>query len=171
MFKNIKYLSLALIILGGLSACVTGNDDNAVLSELEEQFAKTPKVMNLTVDGVAPSRNQQSLWIDFEVTPGQTIRIVGEYEPGKGAASADFDFSRSYYHTSYDPDDAKPVEPNPERVQTITGNLTPFDFSYTVPTLDDDGDPFVSGDHINLTWWSSNNLGGQGFTDINLIFK
>lgn len=169
--KYIKYISFAVLIVFGLSACVTGNDNNAVLNELEEQFEKTPRVLNLTVDGVAPSRDQQSNWIDFEVTPGQVIRIVGEYEPGKGAVSADFDFSRSYHHTSYDPDDAKAVEPNAERVQSIGRDLTPFDFSYTVPTVDDDGDPFLPGDHINLTWWSSNDLGGQGFTDVNLIFR
>ncbi len=158
------------MILFGLSSCVTGNDDNAVLAELEESFARTPRVLNLTVDGVAPTRNTHSIWIDFEVTAGQTIRIVGEYEPGNGALSADFDFSRSYHHTAYDEDDAKAVEPNTERIMTVN-STTAFDFSYTVPTVDDDGDAFQVGDHINLTWWSSNDLGGQGFTDINLIFR
>jgi len=46
-----------------------------------------------------------------------------------------------------------------------------FDFSYTVPTTDDEGEAFQSGDHINLTWLSSNNLDGQGFNDINLIYQ
>ena len=170
MIKNISFLALMLVTLFCLSSCVTGNDDNSVLSELEEAFARTPRVLNLAVDGVAPSRNQQSLWIDFEVSPGQTIQITGEYNPGNGALSADFDFSRSYHHTAYDPDDAQAVEPNDERVMTIS-SVTPISFSYVVPTVDDEGEPFLSGDHINLTWLSSNDLGGQGFTDINLIFK
>jgi hypothetical protein len=171
MMKYIKYLSFACMILFGLSACVTGNDDNAVLNDLEEQYAKTPRVEELAVDGVAPSRDQQSHWIDFAVTAGQTIRITGEYHAGVGANFADFDFSRTYHQTSYDPDAAQAVEPNDDRVQTISQSVVSFDFSYTVPAVDDDGDPFLPGDHINLTWWSSNDLGGQGFTDVNLIFE
>lgn len=121
---------IGLLIIFTLSACVTGNDDNAVLNELEEQFAKTPRVENLAIDDVAPSRDQQSHWVDFEVMPGQVIRIIGKYHPGVGANSAEFDFSRSYHHTSYDEDDARPVEPNNERIilldkKTIKENCLP----------------------------------------------
>lgn len=171
MKKFIQYSTFFLILVVGLSSCVTGNDDNLVLQEHEEAFAKTPRVINLTVDGVAPARDQQSHWKDFEVSPGQVIRIIGEYDPGQSANGADFDFSRSYHHTSYDAEVAKAVEPNSERVQSIGADIMPFDFSYTVPTNDDEGVAFEAGDHINLTWWSSNDLGGQGFMDVNLIFK
>lgn len=164
-----KFLSLLALMAFMFTACVTGNDDNSILSEHEEALARTPRVLELTVDGVAPSRDQQSHWVDFEVTPGQTIQIRGTYDPGVGAASAEFDFSRSYHHTSYDPEVAKAVEPNTDRIQKIGNTPVSFDFSYVVPTLDDEGEAFIPGDHINLTWWSSNDSAGQGFTDINLI--
>ncbi len=168
--KTINIALLVIIVLT-LNACVTGNDENAVLKELEDSFAKTPRVEKLTVDGVAPSRDQHSHWIDFEVTPGQTIQIAGEFHPGVGANRADFDFSRSYHHTAYDAEDAKAVEPNTERIIPVNNDIAAFNFSYVVPTLDDEGVEFTAGDHINLTWWSSNDLGGQGFVDVNLIFK
>ena len=154
-----------------MTACVTGNDDNSVLGELEASFARTPRVLNLTVDGVTPSRDQTSHWVDFSVSAGQTIRITGEFVAGNGAGSAEFDFSRSYHHTAYDAEDAKPVEPNTDRIINVQAGTTAFDFSYVVPTTDDEGEAFLAGDHINLTWWSSNDLGGQGFMDINLIFN
>ena len=171
MNKNIAYWTFFCCLSLLLNCCVTGNDDNQVLKELEAAFAQTPKIQNLTVDGNPPTRDQQSHWLDFEVSPGQTIVITGTYDPGDGASKADFDFSRSYHHIAYDPDDAKAVEPNNDRIIPITGGAQDFEFSYTVPDLDDEGVAFDSGDHINLTWWSSNDLGGQGFTDINLIYK
>jgi len=167
--KNLIYI-LGLFMLFSTVSCVTGNDDNDSLRELEEQFARTPRVENLAIDGQEPTRDMQSNWEDFVVTPGQQIIITATYDPGNGASSAEFDFSRSYDHTSYDPDDAMPVEPFTDRIQQVTSPME-FSFTYTVPTVDDEGEPFSSGDHINLTWWSSNNLGGQGFNDINLIYE
>ena len=171
MLSNKIIISFAFLLTLSLTACVTGNDNNLVLQQHEEAIAKTPRVLELTVDGVAPSRDQQSHWLDFEVSAGQTIMLEGVYDPGNGASSADFDFTRSYHHTSYDADDAKAVEPNTERVQTIGSDVVAFSFAYTIPELDDEGEAFLPGDHINLTWWSSNDLGGQGFMDVNLIFK
>ena len=169
--KNIYYFLFMLFSVSLLSSCVTGNDDNAVLRELEEQFAKTPRVENLSVDGVAPSRDETSHWIDFEVEPGQQINITATLETGVGANSSTFDFTRSYHHTSFDVDDAKPVEPMTEPNISVGVGSADFNFTYTVPTLDDEGESFLSGDHINLTWQSSNDLGGQGFNDINLVYK
>lgn len=169
--KNIFNLIMLLCVVAGLSSCVTGNDDNAVLRELEEQFAQTPRVENLMVDGVAPTRDQTSHWIDFEVDPGQQVNITALFETGVGASSATFNFTRSYYHTAYDEDDAKPVEPMTESDIFVGQGSMEFNFTYTVPALDDDGDEFLPGDHINLTWWSSNDIGGQGFNDINLVYK
>ncbi len=168
--KNTIYI-LGFLFALSLTSCVTGNDDNAVLREHEEQLAKTPRVLDLTIDGVAPTRDQQSNWMDIVVNPGDQLVIRATYNPGNGATSAEFDFSRGYYHTSYDADDAKPVEPFTDRITTIGNASMEFSFTYTVPTLDDDGDPFVHGDHINLTWWSSNDLGGQGFNDVNLVYE
>ena len=168
--KNIFYTFCFLLALG-LTSCVTGNDDNAVLSELEEQYAKTPRVENLMVDGVEPSRDQVSHWIDFEVEPGQQINITAMLDAGVGAASANFNFYRTYYSTSYDIDDGKAVEPMTDDLIAVSAGVTEFNFTYTVPTLDDEGYQFIPGDHINLTWNSSNDLGGQGFNDINLIYK
>jgi len=168
--KNIIYI-LSLICLASVTSCVTGNDDNAVLREHNEQIARTPRVLELAVDGVAPSRNTQSQWLDFEVSAGDQLVITAIYNPGEGATSAEFDFSRSYHHTSYDADDAMPVEPFTDRVSTVGDSPSDFSFTYTVPSVDDEGEEFLSGDHINLTWWSSNNLGGQGFNDINLIYE
>jgi hypothetical protein len=169
--KTIYQFFFLLFVTACLTSCVTGNDDNAVLRDHNEQLARTPRVLDLTVDGVPPSRDQQSLWKDFEVSPGQAIMISATLNAGNGASSATFDFSRSYYSTAYDEDEAKAVEPMTDQVINMGSGTMDFNFTYTVPTLDDDGDPFLSGDHINLTWWSSNDLGGQGFNDFNLIFK
>lgn len=169
--KIINQLLFLLFIAFGLASCVTGNDDNAVLRDLNEQIARTPRVLELKVDGVAPSRDQTSHWIDFEVSAGQQIAISATLNSGNGASSATFDFTRTYHATSYDAEEAQAVEPMTDQFLNVGSGTMDFNFSYTVPTLDDDGDPFESGDHINLTWWSFNDLGGQGFNDINLIFK
>ncbi len=98
--KNIfKFLIISLFSTVTLLSCVTGNDDSAVLREHEEQIAKTPRVTNLTVDGVAPSRDEQSNWIPFIVNPGQTVIITATFESGNGAASSTFDFSRKPKNT------------------------------------------------------------------------
>ena len=166
----IQFIPFVLIVFV-MTSCVTGNDDNAVLSELEEQYAKTPRVEEVMVDGVAQTRDEQSHWVDFPVSPGEQIEITAIFYSGNDAGSSTFDFSRSYHHTAYDEDDAMPVEPLTEREMMFGEGSHEFTITYTVPTTDDDGDDFLSGDHINLTWWSSNDIGGQGFNDINLVYE
>lgn len=169
--KNI-YSPLIILFCGiFLTSCVTGNDDNAVLSDLEAQYAKTPRVEELLVDGEAQSRDQQSHWLDFPVSAGDQIEITAIIYAGEGAESVDIDFSRSYHHTTYDADDAMPVEPMTDRIINFGSGSHEFSFTYTVPDVDDEGEAFTPGSHINLTWWSSNNLGGQGFNDINLVYE
>ena len=166
-----KYLQYIFLLSILLASCVSGNDDNAVLADLETQFAQTPRVTELQVNGVAPSRNQQSIWIPFTVNPGDQVTITAVFETGEGVSSSIFDFSRTFYSLSYDEDTAQPVEPMTEREMSFGTGANPFSLTYTVPTVDDDGDAFHSGDHINLTFWSNNEIGGQGFTDINLEFE
>jgi hypothetical protein len=166
-----KYISYLFFFSLLFASCVTGNDNNAVLADLEEQFAQTPRVTNLTVNGAAPTRNTESQWIPFTVKAGDQVVIAATFETGNGAASSTFDFSRTFHATTYDADSAKPVEPMTTREMTFGSGANEFSFTYTVPANDDDGDAFHSGDHINLTIWSSNDLGGQGFTDINLEFE
>ena len=62
MNKLSKYIAFALIGFVAAS-CVTGNDDSEVLREHEEALEKTPRVLNLTVNGETMQRDSLSHWI------------------------------------------------------------------------------------------------------------
>lgn len=173
--NKIKGLSLILLSMSLVwTGCITGNDDNAVLAELNDQFAKTPRVLNLLVDGKPQTRDTQSNWNTFIVNPGDQVVITATMSSGNGASGSTFQFVRSFStHSNWE----QPADNTSSdgKLAFGTGNHE-FSFTYTVPTQDD-GDPsdpdnivdpadLVSHDIISLTFYSENDLGGQGFEEV-----
>ena len=186
--KN-KYKNLLLIALFGviITSCVTGNDNNAVLREHEEALAKTPQVLDLLINGKEKTRDTLSVWEDIVVKPGDQIAITAKIKSGDGANSSSFYMTRNYYHTAtsfedasnYDADiiedpsiiDLAPLMTGSTAEQTYSSGITDFEFSYTVPSIDDEGFTLESGTHINISFWSLNDTGGAGWVDFNLVYE
>ena len=154
--KTIKYISFALVI--ALSSCVTGNDESAVLREHEEALAKTPKVVDITVNGESKSRDTQSVWNYFYVNPGDVVSIKATFDSGNGASSSLFSIFRQYYGVVYAQEDAKPVEPLTEIDFEYGAGMNDFSLEYTVHNI------------ITIKFVAINDLGGAGYEDVILEF-
>jgi len=171
MNKLSKYIAFALIGFVAAS-CVTGNDDSEVLREHEEALEKTPRVLNLTVNGETMQRDSLSHWIPVIVKAGDVLEIKAELNTGIGATSSELQFSRYYYH-SFTPYGLETgVDSDYELIDTQENGsgVTEISYSFTVPATDDDGFDFWPHDHINLAFWTTNNTGGVGYNDFTLEF-
>ena len=162
IYKNIFFALLLGVVL---SSCVTGNDDNAVLREHEEAIAKTPRVLDLLVNGAnQKTRDNQSVWDHFFVNPGDVVTITATIDSGEGAGSSTFNIFRQYYGQVFSQEAAMAVEPLTEMEFEYGAGSTNFSLSYTVPAQDDDGFDFESHNIITITFTSINDLGGAGFS-------
>ncbi|HNP20006.1 MAG TPA: hypothetical protein PKL31_16325 [Fulvivirga sp.] len=168
LIKNI----LILVMCGMMTvSCVTGNDDNAVLREHEEALARTPRVLNLLVNGQPKTRDTQSIWNHFMVKAGDVVSITATFNSGNGAASSTFTIFRQYYGIAHAQEDPMPVEPLTEMEFDYGAGSSEFSLSYTVPSQDDDGFDFESGNIITITFTSLNDTGGAGFQDFILEYE
>jgi len=170
--KNL-YKNMFLAVFFGiiLSSCVTGNDNNTVLKEHEEALAKTPRVLNLLVNGEAKTRDQLSVWNHFFVNVGDVVTVSASFNSGNGASSSTFTIFRQYYGQVFAQEGALPVEPLTEMEFEYGAGSTDFSLSYTVPAQDDDGFDFGSGNIITVTFTSLNDTGGAGFQDFILEYE
>ncbi|WP_115866623.1 hypothetical protein [Marinoscillum furvescens] len=164
---------LAAVLLTLATSCVTGNDDNAVLREHEEAFAKTARVTDLKINGVAISRDSLSHWRYVMVDPGDVLTVSATLITGKGADEASLQVSEYLYSTSTpfglssdDDADYKLLESMSFGAGSEAVSLT-----ITVPEQDADGEDFHSGDHINYAFWSWNDLQGYGYNDFSVEIK
>ena len=169
--KKIVCILLSLFVTASISSCVTGNDDSVVLKELEDAFKKTPRVTDLLVDGVAPSRDSLSNWVHFSVNPGDVVSITAILNTGDGASSSTYTIYRQYYGQVYAQEGPMPVEPMTEMDFEYGAGSHEFSLNYTVPTEDDDGFLFEPHNIITITFISINDKGGAGFTDLILEYE
>ena len=171
MKKVTNYLTyIFLIVL--MASCVTGNKDSEVLSELEEAMAKTPRVLELKVNGQAMERDSLSNWVYVYSKAGDVLSITATLNTGNGASSSDMQYSRYYYSTStpYGLESGVDIDYELIEEQDYGTGTAELNLSYTVPTIDDDGLDFWEGDHINIAFWTTNNTGGVGYNDFTIEF-
>ena len=168
--KKINISVLLFGVLLSITSCVTGNDDNATLRELNEAFAKTPRVTNLLVNGVAKTRDTQSHWNTFPVKAGDVVTISATLESGVGATASTYTIYRQYYGVVYSQEAPRPVEPLTEMEFDYGAGTNNFSLSYTVPSQDDDGYTFEEHNIITITFESLNDIGGAGFEDFVLEY-
>lgn len=171
MKKTVNYLIYAFIILFAAS-CVTGNDDSDVLKDHNDALAKTPRVLDLQVNGQAMQRDSLSNWIPVFTKAGDVLTITATLNTGNGATSSDLQFSRYYYSTStpYGLEAGVDADYDLLDAQENGAGTTQLSFSYTVPAIDDDGFDFWEGDHINIAFWTTNNTGGVGYNDFTIEY-
>lgn len=178
-----KYQILVVaLIVSSLSSCVTGNDNSVVLKEHEELLATTPRVLDFRVNEAELTRDSLSQWEFIMVDPGDQIQITGTLTVGEGATTSSYFITRYYYHTATSYVQATTADVEAEEVdinklddsapldQSIGAN-TSYSFIYTVPAVDDEDFDFASGDHINISFWSTNDIGGVGFVDFTLEYN
>ncbi len=168
LYKNMFFAVLLGVVL---SSCVTGNDDNTVLKEHEEALAKTPRVLNLLVNGEAKTRDQLSVWNHFPVSIGDVVTVSATLNSGNGADSSTFTIFRQYYGNLFGQEAAMAVEPLTEMEFDYGAGSNDFSLSYTVPAQDDDGFDFGTENIITITFTSLNNTGGAGFQDFILEYE
>lgn len=164
---------IAVVVLILTSACVTGNDDNAVLRAHEEAYAKTARVTDLQINGVDISRDSLSHWRYVMVDPGDVLTVTATLEAGKGAEEATLQVSEYLFSTSTpfglttdDDADFKLLES-----MSFGGGSETVSLTITVPEQDADGEDFHAGDHINYAFWSWNDLQGYGYNDFSVEIK
>ena len=171
MKKTINYIAYVGLILFAVS-CVTGNKDSEVLQDLEDAIAKTPRVLDLQVNGQTMERDSLSNWIPVFAKAGDVLSITATLNTGNGATSSDFQYSRYYYSTftPYGLETGVDIDYELLDEQENGEGTTQLTLSYTVPAIDDDGFDFWEGDHINIAFWTTNNTGGVGYNDFTIEF-
>ena len=168
-----KRFNIYVLLIGitlSITSCVTGNDENDVLKQHEEAFARTPKVTNLLVNGVAKTRDTQSVWDHFTVQAGDVVTITATFDSGAGANSSVYSIYRQYYGQVFSQEAPMPVEPLSEMDFDYGAGLNEFSLSYTVPSQDDDGFDFEPHNIITITFVAVNDLGGAGYEDFILEY-
>ena len=171
MKKTIKYIEFAFLALFAAS-CVTGNKNSEVLQELDDAMAKTPRVLDLQVNGQTMTRDSLSNWVPVFAKAGDVLTITATLNTGNGANSSNLQYSRYYYSTSttYGLETGVDIDYELLEEEENGEGTKQISLSYTVPAIDDDGFDFWEGDHINIAFWTTNNTGGVGYNDFTIEF-
>lgn len=167
IYNTLTYLFIAAIAM----SCVTGNDDNEVLRDLEAAIAKTPRVTDLLINGEKKTRDSVSVWHPFFVKAGDVVSVRATINTGEGASSSTYSIFRQYYGQVYGQEAPMPVEPLTEMDFDYGAGATEFTLDYTVPAQDDDGFDFEPHNIITITFSSVNDLGGAGFENFVLEYE
>ncbi len=156
-----------------LGSCVTGNDDNQLLRDMQAELETTPRVLDLQVNGQAMQRDSLSQWIPVATVPGDILTITFILDSGHGVTSSVLQYSR-YYHYDFTPFGLETgVDPGYELIieEVYPEGETEESITYVVPELDDDGFEFFPGDVINIAFWTENTNGSVGYNDFNIQFE
>ncbi len=168
---KIKNTLTFLLLAAFAISCVTGNDDNEVLREHEEAFAKTPRVTDLLVNGEEKTRDSLSVWNNFMVNAGDVVTVRATLNTGNEATTSTYTIFRQYYGAIFTQEDSMAVEPMTEMEFEYAVGSHDFSLDYTVPSQDDGGFDFDTGNIITITFSSVNDKGGAGFENVVLQYE
>lgn len=162
-----------LVLMLVITSCVTGNDDSQVLADHEAALDRTPRVLELKVDGETMKRDMQSNWIPIPAVAGDILDITAIMTTGNGALSSNLVISRYYYHSFTPFGLVQGVDLDYQVLDELEFGIGSFDlsFQYSVPAVDDDTLAFFIGDMINIAFWTTNDTGGVGYNDFNIVFE
>jgi hypothetical protein len=162
-----RKIIIFLFIFFSLSSCLTGGfDENPQLDEREAALAQAPKVLSISVNGEVLQRDTRSRRV-VEAKVGDQLNFSVQVSSGDNAELTQIEFARIYYFE--DPDfegDPTPVEPASDGFYPLSGSNAVFEYSYTVPELDDDEDPFTAGSVIMMYFRVKNSKDNFGFKAI-----
>ena len=163
IIKNIIRLVPVVILLG---ACTTGGfDQNTKLDELNAELAKAPTVASISVNGTVVERNTLSIR-EIEASIGDDLNLVATLESGANAQLEELEFLRQYFSAN---SASLPAEAGSDGFYDVSGVEQDFEFTYTVPAVDDDGDDFHSGDHIIIQFRVRNSNDFFGYKEFQIL--